>query len=110
MWSQALGPPEGAVEINGSRLAVAHVMYAKYRAAYDAIFTPALDPALDPASLQASRFPATGKPGDASWAGMTGADQDIVNRIYANFGKAIAAYERRLISRNAQFDLYVAGQ
>jgi len=110
MWSQALGPPEGAVEINGSRLAVAHVLWTKYRADYDAIFTPVLDPALDPTSPQASRLPATGKPGDASWATMTAADQDIVNRIYANFGKAIQAYERRLISRNAPFDRYVAGE
>ena len=40
---------------------------------------------------------------------MTAADRLIANRIYANFGKAIAAYVRTLVSRNAPFDRYVAG-
>jgi cytochrome c peroxidase len=40
---------------------------------------------------------------------MDPADQDIVNRAFANFGKVLAAYERRLLSGNAPFDRYVAG-
>ena len=39
-------------------------------------------------------------------------DQHTVNRIYANFGKAIAAYERRLVSsafNPSKFDLFMAG-
>jgi cytochrome c peroxidase len=36
-------------------------------------------------------------------------DQVIVNRIFANFGKALAAYERLVVSRGAPFDRYVAG-
>jgi cytochrome c peroxidase len=39
---------------------------------------------------------------------MTAADRAIVNRIYANFGKALAAYTRKLTSRNAPFDRFVA--
>ena len=38
--------------------------------------------------------------------------ETIVNRIYANFGKAIAAYERRLVSNNFEpspFDRFMAG-
>jgi cytochrome c peroxidase len=38
---------------------------------------------------------------------MTAGDQAIVNRIFANFGKAIAAYLRLNVSRNAAFDRLV---
>jgi cytochrome c peroxidase len=40
---------------------------------------------------------------------MAGADQRIINTIVANCGKAIEAYERLLVSRDAPFDGYVAG-
>jgi cytochrome c peroxidase len=33
---------------------------------------------------------------------------DNVDRTFANIGKAIAAYQRRLVSRNSPFDRYVA--
>jgi cytochrome c peroxidase len=41
---------------------------------------------------------------------MAAADQESVNRIFSNFGKAIEAYERLIVSRNAPFDRYVAGE
>jgi cytochrome c peroxidase len=41
---------------------------------------------------------------------MADADQEIINHVFANFGKAIQAYLRLCISRNAPFDRYVAGQ
>ena len=40
---------------------------------------------------------------------MAQADKDIVNRIYANYAKALAAYMRKLTSRNAPFDRFIAG-
>ena len=39
-----------------------------------------------------------GKPGQASFDGMTAEDKTAINRIYANLGKAIEAYERLLVS------------
>ncbi len=75
------------------------------RADYDAIFPVPLDAALDPAAADAARFPAQGKPkqamtdADGAWELMAAGDRAIVNRIYANYGKAIAAYLRRLVSR-----------
>ena len=103
LWSHALGPPESAVEHNGTRLQFAHLIYDRYRAEYEAIFGPL------PELTDLSRFPATGKPGDASFDRMSPEDQTAVNRVYANFGKAIAAYERRLVSRNSAFDRLLAG-
>jgi cytochrome c peroxidase len=107
LWSQALSPPEGAPEQNSSRLAVVHFLAANYAQPYADVFGPLPDLS-DP-----SRFPATGKPGDPSWDVMTSpADQATVNGVYANFGKAIAAYERLLTSPNfqpSQFDQFMAG-
>jgi cytochrome c peroxidase len=106
LWAQALGPPEGAVECNSSRLAVAHKIFDLYPSDYAALFGPL------PAELaDTARFPLTGKPGEKSWDDMLPDDKVTVNRIYANFGKAIAAYERQLISNNftpSPFDAFMA--
>jgi cytochrome c peroxidase len=106
---------------NGSLLSVAHRVYDAYRDDYNAVF-PALDPALDRNAPDAARFPrptvvtnAAGVPqlqgnqNDALWNTMTAADQQTVLRIVANFAKAIAAYQRQLVSRGAPFDKFIAG-
>lgn len=111
-WADALTDPEDFHSQNGSRLQVAHVLWNKYRHEYNEIFADApapLDTRLNPHNPHASDFPATGKPGDPQWEAMTEADKDVINHIFANFGKAIQAYLRRCVSRNAPFDRYVAG-
>ena len=111
-WADALTDPEDFHSQNGSRLQVAHVLWNKYSREYNEIFSgsPApLDPRLNPASPQASDFPPTGKPGDPQWEAMPDADKDIINHIFANFGKAVQAYLRKCLSRNAPFDQFVAG-
>jgi len=40
---------------------------------------------------------------------MTASDRDEINRIFSNLGKAIEAYERKLIGGPAPFDTYVEG-
>jgi cytochrome c peroxidase len=92
LWSHALGPPENAVEHNGSRLQFAHVIFDHYRASYEEIFGPM------PNLVDAARFPLEGKPGDPEFDNMSAADQKAINEVYANWGKAVAAYERRLVS------------
>lgn len=68
------------------------------------------------------RFPLEGRPGatagcqpgspdepfNDAWDCMAPADQALVTRVYVNFAKAIAAYEYRLVSRDAPFDRWVA--
>ena len=100
---------EGASNANATRLTLAHRIFRAYRADYDTIFTPRLDPALDPNAPDASRFPPSGRPTDPAWQTMTTGDQLIVNTILANFAKAIGAYQRMLVSRDAPFDKWVAG-
>jgi cytochrome c peroxidase len=112
-WAQALRPIEDPLEQGGSRLQYLHVVATdvSLRAAYERLFGPLPDVS-DPARFPAAGCPMPGAsddPHDLAWRSMTEADQEIVNRFYANIGKAIAAFERRLISDNAPFDRFVAG-
>jgi cytochrome c peroxidase len=110
-----IGPGENPRSQNSTRLAIAHMLWNKYRDEYNAVFDPDLDPALDPGHIDAARFPATGKPkamatdADGAWEMMTPEDRAIVNRIFINWAKAIAAYVRKLRSNEAPFDRYMGG-
>jgi cytochrome c peroxidase len=108
-WSLPLAVAENGKIMNSTRLQVAHMLWTKYRTEYNALFTVPLDPSLDPTAADAARFPATGKPGQPAFDGMAAGDQLIINTIYANYGKAIEAYERKLVSGNSRFDQFVAG-
>jgi cytochrome c peroxidase len=103
-WSQALGPVENPAEMAGSRLEVAHLLARSYRAEYEAIFG-ALPPLDDRA-----RFPAAGRPGVAAWDAMRADDQQAIHRVFVNFGKSIAAFERTLRLRPTALDRYVRGE
>lgn len=114
-WCQGAAAPETPTDAGSSRLAYVHMVYKKYKSDYNAIFPVPLDPALDPSARDAARFPATGMPKasatapDGAWEMMAPADQQIVETIMSNCGKALEAYERKLVSRNAPIDRYIAG-
>lgn len=127
MYNQVFGPFESPVEMNSSRLYVAHQVFAHLREPYEAIFGPM--PAMD----DGQRFPPLaaeltgctpagpevlptcdgeihGMPGDgAEFDGMDPADREAVTRVVANVGKAIGAYERLLSCGPGRFDQWVAG-
>jgi len=107
-WFDAQSEPEGPPVQNGSRLQLAHVLFEHYRSDYDAAFS---EWPLDPGLADYTRFPATGSPYTdvANWNSLSAGDQDIVNRVLTNYGKAMEAFERTLISKNAPFDRFVAG-
>jgi cytochrome c peroxidase len=115
LWYQGANGCESAVNFAGNRLEYAHMLYAKYRAQYNNMFPTPLDPALDINAADAARFPINGAPkanamaADGKWEMMTPGDRDIVNTIMANAGKAIEAFERKLVSRNAPIDKYIVG-
>lgn len=116
LWMQGSTSHESKDNTSGNRLQYAHILYNKYRLDYNAIFPVPMDPALDAGAVDASRFPATGKPKslptdpDGAWERMEEDDRLIVNTIISNVGKALHAYERKLISRNSPFDRYVMGE
>lgn len=103
-WSLPPAVAENPATMNGTRLQIVHLVYDKYKTEYEAVFG-----ALDPAIADTARFPLTGKPTQPAWDDMAAGDKTIATRVFANFGKAIAAYIRLLVTKNAPFDQYVAG-
>jgi cytochrome c peroxidase len=108
-WELPLAVVENGVIMNGTRLGVAHRIFDAYKADYEAVFGYTL-----PAEIGTTpaRFPAAGKPNTATpgaWETMTTDDQDVVNKILVNYSKALAAYTRKLVSREAPFDAFMAG-
>ncbi len=135
LYAQVFGPMENPLEMNSSRLYVAHLIAEHYRDEYESIFgtehlaeladterfprltadetgcrmTRAVDHprALPPNDLYECR----GMPGDgADYDGMASADQELVTRIVVNMGKAIGAYERLLSCGPSAFDDFVQGR
>jgi cytochrome c peroxidase len=103
LWSQALGPLESPVEHGGTRARFVHLVAAEYRDPYERVFGPLPD---------LSRVPIDASPvGDtiarATWARLSAEDRVAVNRAFANIGKAIAAYERRIQYGPSRPDLYI---
>lgn len=83
IWAQALRPMEHPLEMGGDRDAIAALVQRDVllRGAYEAIF---------------GELPEV-------------LDEDAVMRVMANLGKALAAYQRTLVSGDAPFDRFVAG-
>ena len=102
-WAQALGPLESAVEHGGSRTQYAHVVAERYREPYEAVFGPLPDLARAPRHAG----PVADSASRAAWERMPTEAQAQISRVYANIGKAIAAYERRIEPGAARFDRYV---
>jgi cytochrome c peroxidase len=107
-WAQALGPLEHPLEHGGTRTAYAHFIAREYRAEYEAIFGPLPDLA------DSERFPPIAGPvadpvASAAWEEMRPKDQEAVTRVYSNIGKAIAAYERTIVSTESPFDRWRKG-
>jgi cytochrome c peroxidase len=102
-WSQALGPLESAVEHGGTRTQYAHTIGAHYRTEYEAVFgrLPSLD------GLPAQAGPVADTAWRAAWSRIPAARQSDISRVYANIGKAIAAFERRIEPAPTRFDRYV---
>jgi cytochrome c peroxidase len=104
-WAQALGPPESDVEMGGSRSGIVLLIHQHYKAEYESVFgdLPTLHD-----DMGAPLAPAGIKGGSAAWKALPESTRDAVNEVYRNFGKAIAAYERKVVSRNSKFDAFWA--
>ena len=105
LWSQALAPIEDVVEHGGNRTRVAHVLRRYYRAEYETVFgkIPELPRDVDDASPLGSLSV------KAAWSTLDATVQESVSRVFANMGKAIAAYQKTLTHGESRFDRYVQG-
>jgi cytochrome c peroxidase len=102
-WAQALGPLESGVEHGTDRAFIAHLIEAHYAEQYEALFgsLPALEGVPDHAGPNG-----IGAVLD-SWLALDATQAEAVNRVFANVGKAIAAYERTITPQPSRFDAYV---
>ncbi len=102
LWSQALGPLEDAAEHGSNRTRIARLMQTHHRAGYEAAFGPLPDLTGQPDDA--------GPLGDASeraaWQAMPATRRHDIDRVFANLGKAVAAYERTLMPGESRFDRY----
>jgi cytochrome c peroxidase len=105
LWSQALGPLEDALEHGGNRLRYTRLMQSHYRQDYVDVFGPMPDLGDMPGDAGPLGTPTE----QAAWQCMDPAARDAVSRVFANIGKAIAAYERTLHLENSRLDRYVDG-
>ena len=102
LWSQALGPWEDGLEHGSNRVALVRWVRAQYQDAYEQSFgtMPDLGPlpeAASPNGTAAER---------AAWADLTDNQRERINRVFANMGKAIAAFERNVDYSESRFDRY----
>lgn len=104
MWAQALGPLESAAEHGGDRTQYAHLVAARYATDYAALFGPLPD--MD--ALPARAGPVADPAAAAAWDRMAPDRRAAVNAVFANIGKAIAAYERTITPARTRFDAWVA--
>jgi cytochrome c peroxidase len=106
LWAQALAPLEAKHEHATDRVQLMRFISSDtvYRDMYESVFeTLTLPPSL----------PESGTPeGDArqqeNWNALDRETQTAVSRFFANLGKAIAAYERKIVPGPARFDDYAA--
>lgn len=102
-WAQALGPLLNLKEHGLTRTGLASRIRSHYRREYEALFGKLPDA---PLSFRAG--PEGGAATSATWKKMPASQRTATNRVLANIGKAIAAYERTLLPAHTRFDRFAA--
>lgn len=102
-WSQALTPLETVGEQEGTRTQIVALIQkdSSYRRVFESVFGPMPPiPAYPPAS------PRGVESARQAWSKIPPHEQRLVNQLFANAGKCIAAYERQLQYSPSRFDRY----
>jgi cytochrome c peroxidase len=102
LWAQALVPLENLDEHAGTRTAYAHLIAREFKVRYVRIFGPLPDLS----ALPASAGPFGDESERAAWAGMTDQQRYDIDIVFANMGKALAAFERTITHQPTRFDRF----
>lgn len=100
VWAQPLMAIENEKEMDLTRLELVRRVATHYRPQYESIFG---------ALPSTQGLPQRGKPGMAAWDALPGKTRDAINRVGANVGKAIEAFERTILCEDTRFDRWAAG-
>ncbi len=102
LWAQALAPLEDPLEHGGTRALYVHLVAEHYRGEYEEVFGPLPDLSKVPRDAGPK-----GKPSEMiAWRALDKATQFQVSRVFANLGKAIAAFEKAINHTPSRFDRY----
>ncbi|MCG8412814.1 MAG: hypothetical protein MI746_01230 [Pseudomonadales bacterium] len=103
-WAQALAPLESSHEHNTDRLSVSKLVTSDplYLSLYTTLFgpPPELPQTIDSAS------PLTSSQAIENWNQLDIKQRTAINTVFANVGKALAAYQRKLLPGASRFDDY----
>ncbi len=103
-WAQALAPLETHFEQGAGRGAVARLLAedSAYRAMYQELFGE-----LPPAEqIPRHASPRGNEAAQSQWRSLDPALQASIDTVFANAGKALAAYQRKLMPGRGRFDDY----
>jgi cytochrome c peroxidase len=102
LWAQALTPLEDGREHGGTRAFYAHFVAENFNERYQRIFGPL--PEMSTVPEHAGPLGTDAE--KAAWASMNQEQQEGVNRVFSNVGKAIAAFQRSLVPEETRFDRF----
>ena len=104
-WSQALSPIETQHEHNSSRLKIAQLIASDetYRSNYEKVFGTLPPIPVSPTSAS----PLGGEENLRGWDSLNNTQRASITRVFTNAGKALAAYQRKLIPGQSRFDFYI---
>lgn len=106
LWAQALQPPESPEEHGITRTRCAQIIDKYYHDEYEEVFGAL--PEFKEKDYPALAKPSPGEPAAyEAWKAMDPEKRDMVNRVFVNFGKAIAAYVRLIVPGESRLDRYV---
>lgn len=113
LWAQVAQPLESPIEMAGSRLRLARTIArdAELREAYERLFGPLPEVALEEGG-PADACPIPDDPDDPrqrAWDALGPERREDLTRVLVHASKAIAAYERKLVSRDSAFDRFARG-
>lgn len=107
LWAQALIPLENQIEHGGTRTQYVQYVLNRYPQLYQAAFGSL------PALLMNTILPEQASPTSQyvdeqkNWQRLGTQIQTEINRVYANIGKSLAAYQSTLWPRDTRFDRYI---
>lgn len=104
-WAQALAPLEASHEHNTDRLQVVRLVDSDtdYKQHYELIFGefPTLPDSPESATPMGNQLQ------QSAWNSLSSGERQLINRVFTNIGKALAAYQRKIMPGRSRFDDYI---
>jgi cytochrome c peroxidase len=118
LWGLNLVVAESDTTMNGNRFQTAHVLAERYADDVDAVFASvlpagwrararALPPGGKPGATAGCQAGSATEPAKDAFDCATASDQALATTLLVVWAKALAAFERQLVSRDSAFDRFV---